>query len=88
MTKAELVASIAAKTGKTKIEAEQFIEAFQSVVKENISAGITIRGFGTFLLKDRAAKPARNIKTGETIQIPAHKAPLLKFAKEFKEEVR
>jgi DNA-binding protein HU-beta len=85
MTKAELVAQVAQKTGRTITEASQMVEAYHDIVKENISVGITIRGFGTYLLKNRAEKTGRNISTGEKVLIFAHRSPMLKFSKEFKE---
>jgi DNA-binding protein HU-beta len=88
MTKAELVASIAKKTGKTVVEVSQMVEAYHDTVKENINTGVTIRGFGTFLLKKRAEKIARNILAGTNIIVPEHLVPMLKFAKEFKETVK
>lgn len=85
MTKADLVAEIANRTGLGKVEAQNAVETFMEVVKESIVAGSTIelRGFGTFLPKKRAAKVARNISKGTTIVIPEHEVPAFKPSKSF-----
>lgn len=85
MTKADLVAEIADRTGISKIEAQQAVETFMQVVKESIVSGasVELRGFGTFFPKKRAAKTARNISKGTTIVIPEHEVPAFKPSKIF-----
>jgi DNA-binding protein HU-beta len=85
MTKAEIVQDIANKTGIEKVTAQATVEAFMETLKANMSRGenIYLRGFGTFLLKKRAEKTARNISKNTTLKIPAHMIPAFKPAKEF-----
>ena len=89
MNKADLIAAIAAKTGTTHADAEDAVNAFISVVKEAVAVGdkVQLIGFGTFELKDTAAKIGRNPKTGETIDIPPCKKPSFSAAKSFKDSV-
>jgi DNA-binding protein HU-beta len=73
----------------TKFDAIKFIEAYNTVVKKSLSAGhsaepIIMRGFGSFELKHRATKQARNITKNTTIIIQEHDVPVFKFSKEFK----
>lgn len=85
MTKAEIVSEIAKSTGIDKTTVASVIEGFMDSVKNTISSGenVYLRGFGTFLIKERAEKTARNISKNTTIKIPAHKIPAFKPAKEF-----
>ena len=66
------------------------IEKFMEVVKDSLSHGenVYLRGFGSFIIKVRSAKTARNISKNTTITIPEHKIPAFKPAKVFMEDVR
>ena len=90
MNKAELVAAVAAKTNSTKKDAENTINAFLSVVQAQLVKGekVQLIGFGTFETKKRKAREGRNPrKPGETIKIPASKAPTFKAGKALKDAV-
>jgi len=90
MTKAEIVARIADKTGVEKGAAQVVIESFMEIVKTSIKAGepVYLRGFGSFIKKNRKAKKGRNIKKGVSITIPAHSIPAFKPAKTFVSELK
>lgn len=90
MTKADIVARIARKTGIDKKVALNIVEAFMATVKESMAAGdsVYLRGFGSFSIKKRATKVARNISQNTTIVIPAHSVPAFKPAKTFLEAVK
>lgn len=90
MTKAEIVNEIAKSTGIEKVEILTVVEAFMETVKGSIIKGepVYLRGFGSFIVKRRAAKAARNITKKTTITIPAHNIPAFKPAKSFLEEVK
>ena len=77
MNKTELVAAIAEKTELSKKDAEKALKAFTDVVAEELAKGekIQLVGFGTFKVTDRKAREGRNPRTGETMTIPASKAP-------------
>jgi len=85
MTKQEVVSEIAMKTGVDKQDALKCVEAFMEVVKGSLVSGenVYLRGFGSFILKKRAQKTARNISKNTTIVIPAHNIPAFKPAKTF-----
>lgn len=85
MTKADIVSEIAKSTGVDKTTVANVIEGFMDSVKDTMASGenVYLRGFGTFLVKERAEKTARNISKNTTIIIPAHKTPAFKPAKEF-----
>ena len=85
MTKAEIVAEIAKQTGVEKTVVMSVVEAFMESVKDSMIAGneVFLRGFGSFIIKKRAEKVARNISKNTTITIPAHSIPALKPAKSF-----
>ena len=89
MNKAELVAAMAAKTGETKKNAEEFINAFFEVVTSELKKGekVQVVGFGTFEIRERAARKGRNPQTKEEIRIPASKAPVFKAGKALKNAV-
>lgn len=76
MNKAELVASIATKSGLTKKDAELALSAFQESIQDAVKKddAVTLVGFGTFKLKAKPARDGRNPSTGETIKIKASKA--------------
>lgn len=89
MTKAEIAMEIAKTTGLDKASVISVIEQFMTVVKDSLANGenVYLRGFGSFIVKERAEKTARNISKNTTIIIPAHKIPAFKPAKTFMEEV-
>lgn len=89
MTKAEIVTEIAKTTGIDKAGVMAVIEQFMNVVKDSLAHGenVYLRGFGSFIVKERAEKTARNISKNTTIVIPAHNVPAFKPAKCFMEEV-
>ncbi len=90
MTKADIVNEIAEKTGIEKVMVQASVEAFMRVLKNHMSEGrnIYLRGFGSFIVKKRAAKTGRNISKNTTIMIPAHYIPAFKPAKTFAERVK
>lgn len=83
MTKAELVSEISRRTGIEKKQVMQTVETMMEVVSDSLVAGepVYLRGFGSFIIKERAAKTARNITKNTTIQIPARKVPSFKPSK-------
>ena len=85
MTKAEIVTEIARKTGIERKDVLSTIEAFMEVVKESLTneENVYLRGFGSFIVKKRAQKTARNISKNTTIIIPEHNIPSFKPAKTF-----
>jgi len=89
MTKADIVTEITKKTGVDKVTALAVVEAFMESVKENMIEGnnVYLRGFGSFILKKRAIKTARNISQHTTILVPEHNIPAFKPAKVFSEAV-
>lgn len=89
MNKTELVAAIAEKTGLSKKDSEKAVKAFTEVVSEELKKGekIQLVGFGTFEVADRPAREGRNPRTGETMPIPASKAPKFKAGKALKDAV-
>lgn len=90
MTKADLVNSISNKLGVEKGETQLIIESFMDEIKKNMFTGenIYLRGFGTFLIKERKEKKGRNITHNTTITIPSHKVPSFKPSKEFLENIK
>ena len=89
MNKAELVAKMAEKSELTKKEAEAALNAFMKSVEEALVAGekVQLVGFGTFEVRQRAARKGRNPQTKAEIKIPASKAPVFKAGKALKETV-
>ena len=91
MNKQELVEKIMSKTKAqmTHKDAERVVDGVFEEIKNAVAKGetVSIIGFGTFSAKDRAARTARNPKTGETLQVAAKKAPSFKAGKGFKEAV-
>ena len=89
MNKAELIASMAEKCELTKKDTEKALKAFIDSVQESLSKGekVQLVGFGTFEVKQRAARVGRNPRTKEEIKIPASKAPVFKPGKDLKESV-
>jgi len=90
MTKAELVNSISNKLGVEKNDTQKVIEAFMQEIKNSLynNDNVYLRGFGSFIIKTRAAKTGRNISKNTAIQIPAHNIPAFKPSKMFADKVK
>ena len=90
MTKAEIVSEIASKTGIDKREVLMVVESLMDTIKTTMTNGeeVFLRGFGSFIIKHRAEKTARNISKNTTMIVPAHNIPAFKPAKEFQEKVK
>jgi nucleoid DNA-binding protein len=86
MTKADLVEEVSGKTGLTRTDVAVVVDAFLEAVKKSLESGnnIEIRGFGTFKIKQRKARKARNPRTGEEVPVPDRKVPVFKPSNEFK----
>ncbi len=89
MTKADIVEKIAAKTGLTKTDTALVVEGVLEALKDALIKGNTveIRGFGTFKIKKRAARRARNPRTGEPVTIPEKFVPTFKPSRDLKDAV-
>ncbi|MCB0376462.1 MAG: integration host factor subunit beta [Sinomicrobium sp.] len=90
MTKADIVATISEKLGMEKGDVRATIEAFMDEVKNTLENGenVYLRGFGSFVVKNRAEKTGRNISKNTTIIIPAHNVPIFRPARIFTESVK
>ncbi len=90
MTKADIVNEIAKKTGIEKVTVQRTVEEFMDSVKGSMVAGnnVYLRGFGSFIVKKRAKKTARNISKNTTIIIPEHFIPAFKPSKSFINKVK
>ena len=90
MTKAEIVTEIAGKTGIEKQVVMQVVEGMMETIKTSMINGeeVFLRGFGSFIIKHRAEKTARNISKNTTMIIPAHNIPAFKPAKSFVEKLK
>lgn len=90
MTKAEIVNEVAKATGIEKGTVQAVFEASMESIKGSIIKGnpVYLRGFGSFIIKHRAQKAARNITKQTTMTIPAHDIPAFKPSKSFVEEVK
>ena len=90
MTKQEVVSEIAMKTGVDKQDALKCVEALMEVVQGSLINGenVYLRGFGSFILKKRAQKTARNISKNTTLVVPEHNIPAFKPAKVFMQGVK
>lgn len=88
MNKATLIAKIAEKSELTKKQAETALNALTDTITEALKEGdkVQLMGFGTFEVKERAARTGRKPATGEIIEIPAKKIPTFKAGKGFKDE--
>lgn len=86
MTKADLVEKVAQGTGMTKLETEAIVEGFLNAVIGALKEGnkIEIRGFGSYKVRKKAARDARNPRTGDKVLVDEHYVPTFKFSKEFK----
>ena len=89
MNKTELIAAVAAKTGRTKKDAEKVVNATIDSITESLVKGdkVNVSGFGIFEVKAREARVGRNPRTKETIEIPATKLPAFKASKTLKDAV-
>ncbi len=90
MRKADVISNISDKTGIPKVDILVTLETFFREVKQTVVEGetVSIRGFGSFTPKKRAAKKGRNIKKNEVVHIPEHYIPSFKPAKEFMESMK
>ena len=89
MTKADIVDVIASATGLTKVETEAVVDGFIQTVINSMKEGknIEIRGFGSFKVKKRKGRMARNPRTGEQVKVDEHFVPIFKVSKELKQIV-
>ena len=90
MTKVEFVEKVMEKTGLSKKDATKAVDAVFGCVEDALVAGdkVAFPGFGAFQVKERSARTARNPRTGETIEVPATKAPVFKAGKALKDAVK
>jgi DNA-binding protein HU-beta len=90
MTKADIVNEVSKNTGIEKVTVQKAVEAFMETVKDSIvkDKNVYLRGFGSFIVKKRAKKTARNISRNTTIIIPQHFIPSFKPAKSFVNKVK
>ncbi|MBR3077343.1 MAG: HU family DNA-binding protein [Oscillospiraceae bacterium] len=89
MNKTELVAAVAAKTELSKKNAEKAVAAVLETVAETLAAGekVQLVGFGTFELRERDARTAKNPRTGETVEVAASRVPAFKAGQALKAKV-
>lgn len=89
MNKTDLIDAIADNAALSKAEAGRALDAVISSVMDTLSKGdqVVLTGFGTFTVRDRAARAGRNPQTGETIEIKAAKVPTFKAGKALKDAV-
>ena len=90
MTKADIVNEIAKSTGAEKVLVQTIVEAFMDNVRNSLieNENVYLRGFGSFIIKKRATKVARNISKNTTITMPEHNIPAFKPAKSFVSKVK
>lgn len=90
MTKADIINQIAKETGIEKVAVQKTVEGFMEAVKDSLYEGenVYLRGFGSFIVKKRAEKTARNISKNTSIVIPAHNIPAFKPSKIFVNKVK
>lgn len=89
MNKAELIVALAEKADLNKKDAEKVLNAFVDTINESLAAGekVQLIGFGTFDVKERPARVARNPRTGDEIKVAASKAPVFKAGKALKDKI-
>jgi len=89
VTKADLVREIAERTGLPKKDIGEAVDQLVASIKQALVEGhhLEIRGFGTFKVKERKSRTARNPRTGEPVPLPSRKVPVFKVSKELKERV-
>ncbi|MGN1122382.1 MAG: HU family DNA-binding protein [Eubacteriales bacterium] len=90
MNKTELIAAIAEKAGASKKDSEKVVNATIDVITEALAKGdkISLVGFGTFEVRERAAREGKNPQTGEKIKIAASKVPAFKAGKALKDAIK
>ena len=90
MTKADIVNEISKSTGIDKASVLETVEKFMEIVKDSLTndENVYLRGFGSFIIKTRSQKTARNISKNTTIIVPEHKIPAFKPAKVFMDQVK
>ncbi|MFH1978770.1 MAG: HU family DNA-binding protein [Patescibacteria group bacterium] len=90
MNKASIVESVMSKTSGSKADAERIVDGIFMGIVDALKAGeeVSIAGFGIFSVKDRAARQARNPRTGEMVQVAATKVPKFRAAKALKDAVK
>jgi DNA-binding protein HU-beta len=90
MTKADLIAKISEETGLERNEVSRTVESMMESIKSSLTNGqnVYLRGFGSFVVRERKQKTGRNISKNTTIIIPAHNIPSFKPAKVFVEQVK
>ena len=90
MTKADLVAAIAAETGTDKVIVRKVIDSFTENVKKSLinNKNVYLRGFGSFIIVKKAKKTARDIRKNKSVVIPEHYAPKFKPVKSFVDDVK
>lgn len=90
MTKADIIREISSKTGLKRKDVSNVVEAMMVAIKDSLTNGeeVYMRGFGSFIIKERAQKTARNISKNVTVIVPAHNIPAFKPAKEFMEMIK
>ncbi len=89
MNKSELIATVAEKSELSKKDAEKAVNAAVAAVTESLAKGESVQliGFGTFEVRDRAERQCRNLRTGETMTVPATKVPVFKAGSALKNAV-
>lgn len=90
MTKADIVNEISKELGIEKNQVQKTVESFMEIIKKSLIAenNVYLRGFGSFIVKKRAKKTARNISKNTTMTIPEHNIPAFKPSKEFVKKVK
>ena len=90
MNKTDLISQISENASMTKADAGAALDAMIKTITDALASGedVSLIGFGTFTVKERAAREGRNPATGETIQIPASKVPAFKAGKALKDAVQ
>lgn len=90
MNKQSIVEAVHAKLGGTKVQAEQVVDTVIDSIVSSLKKGeeVSIAGLGIFAVKTRAARTARNPRTGEAVQVPAMKVPKFRAAKALKDAVK
>jgi nucleoid DNA-binding protein len=90
MTKVDLIDQVAEKSELSKKEVEKLLETIITSIQTALKNGekVSLTGLGTFVVKDKKARMARNPKTGEQVQVPAKKSPKFKPGKELKELIQ
>ncbi|MCF8220281.1 MAG: integration host factor subunit beta [Cryomorphaceae bacterium] len=90
MTKADLIAKISEETGLERNEVSRAVESMMDFIKTSLTNGqnVYLRGFGSFVVRERKQKTGRNISKNTTIIIPAHNIPSFKPAKVFVDQVK